>query len=71
MNEYGLLGIKQIFTSFNKPKDNAETERMIRTIKAELIEPNDLQSFKQLSAAIDRWACEYNMHYHNHTLCIL
>lgn len=27
------LGIKQIFTSFNNPKGNADTERVIRTLK--------------------------------------
>lgn len=32
-----LLGIEQIFTSYNNPKRNAETERMMRTLKEELL----------------------------------
>ena len=63
MNECGLLGIKQIFTSFNNPKGNAETERMMRTMKEELIWSNDFQCFEQLREALDLWVCEYNMNY--------
>ena len=48
MNECGLLGIKQIFTSFNNPKGNAETERMIRAMKEELIWSNDFHILEQL-----------------------
>ena len=32
-----MLGIKQIFTSYSNPKGNADTERLMRTIKEELI----------------------------------
>lgn len=32
-----MLGIKQIFTSFNNPKGNADTQRMVRTMKEELV----------------------------------
>jgi len=28
-----VLGIKQVFTSFNNPRGNADTERVIRTLK--------------------------------------
>ncbi len=58
-----LLGITQIFTSFNNPKGNAETERMMRTMKEELIWSNDFQSFEQLKCAINRWVEEYNRNY--------
>jgi transposase InsO family protein len=30
------LGIKQAFTAYNNPKGNADTERMMRTLKEEL-----------------------------------
>ena len=60
MNECGLLGIKQIFISFNNPKGHAETERMMRTMKEELIWSNDFHSFEQLREALDRWVCECN-----------
>lgn len=36
-----FLNIKQIFASFNKPKGNVDTERIIRTIKENLIWPRD------------------------------
>ena len=35
------LGIKQIFTSFCNPKGNADTERMIWTMKEELVWSNE------------------------------
>jgi hypothetical protein len=31
------LGITQAFTSYNNPKGNADTERMMRTLKEELV----------------------------------
>ena len=37
MSEMAILGIEQIFTSYDNPKGNAETERMMRTIKEEVI----------------------------------
>ncbi len=33
MEAYSVLQIKQIFTSYNNPKGNADTERVIRTVK--------------------------------------
>lgn len=37
MKECSLLGIKQIFASYNNPKGNADTERVMRTIKEYLV----------------------------------
>jgi putative transposase len=37
MRDMATLGIKQIFTSYNNPKGNADTERVVRTIKEEVI----------------------------------
>ena len=37
------LGIKQIFTSWSNPKGNADTERVIRTLKEDLVWPYDLR----------------------------
>ena len=54
-----LLGITKIFTSFNNPKGNAETERMMRTMKEELIWSNDFQSFEQLKKTL-RFAEGFN-----------
>jgi transposase InsO family protein len=39
MKDCSILGIKQIFASYDNPKGNADTERVIRTIKEDLIWP--------------------------------
>lgn len=31
------LGVKQVFTSWSNPKDNAGSERVIKTLKKELV----------------------------------
>ena len=49
------LEIEQIYTSFNNPKGNADTERMMRTIKEELIWLNDFTSFEQAKNALKHW----------------
>ena len=63
MEAYQLLIITQIFTSSKNPKGNAETERMIRTMKEELIWSNDFQSFEQLKCALNGWMEAYNRYY--------
>ena len=55
-----LLGIKQIFTSYNNPKGNADTERVMRTIKEDLIWPREWLSFQQLKTALEQWVIDYN-----------
>jgi hypothetical protein len=50
MSEMAILGIEQIFTSYDNPKGNAETERMMRTIKEEVIW---LHEFTSLTEAKD------------------
>jgi hypothetical protein len=37
MRDMATLGIEQIFTSYDNPKGNVETERMLRTIKEEIL----------------------------------
>lgn len=57
------LDIEQIFTSFNNPKGNAETERFMRTLKEELLW---LEEFAGLEAARDKlsaWIEFYNKEY--------
>ena len=68
MRECASLGIKQIFTSFNNPKGNADTERMMRTMKEELIWTREFESFEQLSLALDAWVQDYNATYLHSTL---
>ena len=47
MREMALLGIKQIFTSYDNPKGNAKALRVIRTIKEELIWLNEFESLEE------------------------
>ena len=68
MRECASLGINQIFTSFNNPKGNADTERMMRTMKEELIWTREFESFEQLSLALDAWVQHYNANYLHSTL---
>ena len=68
MKDCTSLRLKQIFTSFNNPKGNADTERMMRTMKEALIWSNEFESFEQLSLALDVWVKDYNANYLNSTL---
>ena len=55
-----VLEIKQIFASYNIPKGNADTERVMRTIKEDLVWPNDFDSPFDLQPALDKWVNDYN-----------
>jgi len=57
------LEIKQIFTSYNNPKGNAETERIMRTMKEELFWLREWNSLKQVEIAFTEWVKEYNESY--------
>ena len=57
------LGVKQIFTSYNNPKGNAETERMMRTLKEELIWLREWTSHSEVDNALKSWIKEYNKSY--------
>ena len=61
MKNMALLDIEQIFTSYNNPKGNADTERLIRTIKEEIIWINDFSTYEEAKAIIGNWINkEYN-----------
>jgi transposase InsO family protein len=57
------LGVHQAFTSYNNPKGNADTERMMRTVKEELLWLREWADPYEVSAAISRWIEEYNESY--------
>jgi len=57
------MGIKQGFTSYNNPKGNADTERVIRTIKEELIWLSEWTSPFELAEAVGKWIEGYNRSY--------
>ncbi|MDN3508577.1 MAG: integrase core domain-containing protein [Candidatus Neptunochlamydia sp.] len=63
MKSCNILGIKEIFTSYNNPKGNAETERSIRTLKEELFWIKEWQGVKQVEDALDVWVDNYNKTY--------
>jgi transposase InsO family protein len=63
-----VLAIKQIFASYDNPKGNADTERVIRTIKEDLVWPNDFATPFELQAALDKWVIDYNTDYPHSSL---
>ena len=63
-----VLGIKQIFSSYNNPKGNADTERVMRTIKEDLVWPYEFNSPFELQEALDGWIYRYNYDYPHSSL---
>ena len=64
IKDMATLGIEQIFTSYDNPKGNAETERMIRTIKEEIIWLNEFSSFEEAKEKIGKGIeIDYNQLY--------
>jgi putative transposase len=57
------LEVEQVFTSYNNPKGNADTERMIRTMKEELFWLREWQNERELSHELDKWIEYYNRNY--------
>ena len=60
IKESSLLGINQIFASYNNPKGNADTERVMRTIKEDIVWPREWYSVNIFSKALDHWIIQYN-----------
>lgn len=54
------LGIKQIFTSWSNPKGNSDTERVMRTIKEDLVWPFDWDNPFDFQLALSQWIDNYN-----------
>jgi putative transposase len=57
------LEVEQVFTSYNNPKGNADTERMIKTMKEELFWLREWQNERELSHELDKWIEYYNRNY--------
>ncbi len=57
------LEVQQVFTSYNNPKGNADTERMIRTMKEELFWLREWKGETKLSKELDKWVDYYNTSY--------
>ena len=64
MKTTATLGINQIFTTYDNPKGNADTERMMRTIKEEVVWLREFQSLTEAQEVIGRWIrVDYNQQY--------
>jgi len=63
MKACSRMQIQQIFTSYNNPKGNADTERMIRTIKEELLWLREWENEREVSIELDKWVEYYNRSY--------
>jgi transposase InsO family protein len=63
MKSCSNLEVEQVFTSYNNPKGNANTERMIRTMKEELFWLREWHSERELNLALDKWVKYYNRNY--------
>ena len=57
------MGIKQAFTSYGNPKGNADTERMFRTMKEELLWLREWTSPFELGDVLKEWIGYYNRSY--------
>ena len=61
--ECKVLGIEQIFTTYDNPKGNADTERVIRTLKEEAIWPYEFESLEPARKKIVQGITFYNETY--------
>lgn len=62
------LGINQAFTSFNNPKGNADTERVIRTLKEDYIYLAEWESVSDAIKGISEMVDDYNNNYFHSSL---
>lgn len=57
------MGIKQAFTSYGNPRGNADTERVFRTMKEELLWLREWHSPFELVDALGKWVESYDRSY--------
>ena len=63
MREAAELGIRQAFTAYANPKGNADTERLIRTLKEELLWLREWASVEEVARAVKEFAPKFNAEY--------
>ena len=68
MRDCSILGIKQIFTTWNNPKGNADTERFFRTLKEDLVWPYDWDLPFHFQADFQAWIHSYNTDFPHQSL---
>ena len=70
MSDMANPGIQQIFTYYNDPRGNADTEQMIRAIKEEVIWLNEFDSLAKAKEEIGNWIeGDYNRLYIHSASC--
>lgn len=62
------LGIRQAFTSYNNPKGNTDTERLMPTLKEEFIWLRESKSPAEFIEKLDAWVEYYKQSYLHSTL---
>ena len=62
------MGITQAFTSYKNPKGNADTERLMRTLKEKLVWINEWKSPVEFIEALEKWVKTYNNEYFHSAL---
>lgn len=68
MQACSVMEIEQIFASYNNPKGNADTERVIRTIKEDFIWTREFTSPFDFIQKFQRWVEDYNNDYPHSSL---
>jgi len=68
MQACSVLEIKQIFASYDNPKGNADTERVIRTVKEDLLWLKEWQTPFELEEDLKVWIERYNTDYPHSSL---
>ena len=62
------LEINHVLTSYNNPKGNADTERMMRTMKEECLWLEEWENLPDIKNKLSQWIEEYNAEYLHSTL---
>ena len=62
------LGLQHIFTSYCNPKGDADTERVIRTLKEDLLWTHEFKDLEQLRQALAQWQNDYNEIFHHSSI---
>jgi transposase InsO family protein len=68
MRACSVMEIKQIFASYSNPKGNADTERVMRTIKEDFIWVSDYSSPVEFTEGFKVWVERYNSDYPHSSL---
>ena len=68
MMNCSLLGIKQIFTTWSNPKGNSDTERVMRTIKEDIVWCYDWDNPFEFEVRLHKWINDYNTDFPHQSL---